>query len=109
MKNIDLKKVFTEKHGITIIFIIYLLQEVLRVYKSNEFFFVENIFNIVMLIYIFSFILSLVFIKNSKILLLILVFFLDIPFYLKVQIQGLINIYFGSYTLIVNHLITLIV
>ena len=75
---------------------IFLFNNLTFVYKSNSIYFFENIFTITTFLYLLTIVLSTIVIKNSNIYFSITVlFFTDIPFILKTDIQSKIAEYSG--------------
>ena len=73
---------------------IFLVNNLTFVYKSNSIYFFENIFTIIIFLYLLTIVLSTFVIKNSNIYLSITVlFFTDIPFIFKTDIQSKIDEY----------------
>lgn len=84
---------------------IFAVNNLTFVYKSNSIYFFENIFAITTFLYLLTIVLSTIVIKNSNIYLSITVlFFTDIPFILKTDIQSKI----AEFSIVDNLLIDLI-
>lgn len=105
-----LNNIFKDKFLISIINILFLIQSLLRIYKSNDLFFFETIYNSTNTIFILSIIILIYFIRNNKLYFIVSFFLiLDFPFILKQNIQNYISNEFQILTLFQNHLLTLLI
>ena len=109
MKEIAIDGDKKTKYQIILLILIAFITYLLGIYKSNNTYFLENVFTITYATYTTLILLSILFIKNTKLLLwTTIILFLDTPFILKLEIQNKIIALVPSSSLLIVHVLTFI-
>jgi hypothetical protein len=109
MKEIGLKGDVKIKYQIILLNLLAFITSLIKIYKSNSIYFVENVFTVTLLIYVCIMLFSFFKIKSNNILFLTsVILYLDIPLSIKGIIQNKITELGLTSSLFLIHIVTLI-